>query len=201
MVGRLRAAGEVARRDADDGIVGTMFGGSMATTGRPSCWNARTLERSSAVVTTKTPSRRRRATALIHARRQPGALAGRRASSSTTMSTSVLARGGQDPAQHLRRVDVLQRVEHRGDDRHRRRRRAARSWARSRARAAPPPRAPASLRATSGRWLSTLDAVAVDTPAARATTFSVARFLPRARRIAHAAGRYQVPKSLDRFRR
>src|SRR4051812_19547014 len=33
--------------------------------------------------------------------------------------------------------------------------------------------------ATSGRWLSTLDAVAVETPAARATTFSVARFLAR----------------------
>src|SRR3954454_22370955 len=34
--------------------------------------------------------------------------------------------------------------------------------------------------ATSGRWLSTLDAVEVETPAARATTCSVARFLTRA---------------------
>src|SRR4051795_1826173 len=33
--------------------------------------------------------------------------------------------------------------------------------------------------ATSGRWLSTLDAVEVETPAARATTCSVARFLTR----------------------
>src|SRR3954465_10741400 len=48
--------------------------------------------------------------------------------------------------------------------------------------------------ATSGRWLSTLEAVAVETPAVRATTFSVARFLARLGG-ALMKRRYQVPKS------